>query len=91
MTRLVRTSKVTTVEYDLEDVRALLAGNAEEALGAPEDGFDRQIQMKTVFHVERGDVIVTGFQLTVQDSAKETAAQRKESDAPALFSHQNRS
>lgn len=72
MTRSVRTSKVTTVDYDLEDVRALLAENAEEALGRPEPGFERSVQMKTVFHVEKGDVIVTGFQLTIQDSAGES-------------------
>lgn len=31
MTRLVRTSKVAPVEYDLEDVRTLLASHAGEA------------------------------------------------------------
>ena len=33
MTRSLKTSKVTTIDYELEDVRALLAENAEEALG----------------------------------------------------------
>jgi hypothetical protein len=89
MTRLVRTSKVTTVEYDLEDVRALLAENAEEALGRPESGFDRQVQMKTVFHVERGDVIVTGFQLTIQDSGSEGSAP-KAAEVPSLFRYKER-
>jgi hypothetical protein len=90
MTRLVRTSKVTTVDYDLEDVRVLLAGNAEEALGLPDSGFERQIQMKTIFHVDRGDVIVTGFQLTVQDSAKD-AARAKEAEVPSLVRYRDRS
>lgn len=85
MTRLVKASKVTTVEYDLEDVRKLLSENAEEALGPPEGGFERQIQMKTVFHVDRGDVIVTGFQLTVQDSAKDVSRRTAEPEVPSLF------
>lgn len=89
MTRLVRTSKVTTVEYDLEDVRALLAENAEEALGRPESGFDRQVQMKTVFHVERGDVIVTGFQLTIQDSGSEGSTATA-AEVPSLFRYKER-
>jgi hypothetical protein len=83
MTRLLKTNKVTTVEYGLEDVRVLLAENAEEALGPADDGFERQVHMKTVFHVDRGNVVVTGFQLTIQDSANE--APRRKEDVPALF------
>lgn len=90
MTRSVRTSKVTTVDYDLEDVRALLAENAEEALGPPESGFERSVQMKTAFHVEKGDVIVTGFQLTIQDSARE-AGRRGGMEESSLFLTRGRS
>ena len=46
--------------------------------------------MKTVFHVEHGEVIVTGFQLTIQDFAGESG-RRGGAEVSPLFLTRERS
>lgn len=68
MPHSVKANKVTTLEFDMQDLRSLLSEKSHEILGEPENGFDRRIDMETKFVVQHGEATLAGIKVTVTDT-----------------------
>jgi hypothetical protein len=64
----VRANKVTTVEFDVQDLRSFLAEKAQEVLGNSENGYDRKIEMEPMFVVQHGEATLSGIRMIVTDT-----------------------
>lgn len=64
----VKANKVTTLEFDVPELRAILSDRAHEILGETEQGFDRKIEMEPLFVVQHGEATLAGIRMTVKDS-----------------------
>lgn len=64
----VSANKVTTLEFDLQDVRSLLAERSQVILGDVEQGFDRRIEIEPRFMVDHGEAALTGIRVVITDT-----------------------
>ena len=64
----VRANKVTTLEFDIQDLRTFLAEKSQEILGDSENGYDRKIEMEPIFVVQHGEATLAGIRVTVTDT-----------------------
>jgi len=71
MPHSVRANKTTTLEFDLQDLRAFFAEKSHEMLGDPEPGFQRKVDMEPLFAVQHGEATLTGIRVVVTDTLDE--------------------
>jgi len=64
----VKANKVTTLEFDIQDLRILLAEKSQAILGEVENGFERKIEMEPLFVVEHGEATLAGIRVVVKDT-----------------------
>jgi hypothetical protein len=64
----VRANKVTTVEFDVQDLRSFLSEKAQEVLGNSENGYERKIEMEPMFVVQHGEATLAGIRMIVTDT-----------------------
>ena len=68
MSYSVKANKVTTLEFDIQDLRSLLSDKSHEILGEAERGFARKIEMEPLFIVEHGEATLVGIRVVVTDT-----------------------
>jgi len=67
----VRANKVTTLEFDVQDLRSFLADKSQEILGGTENGYERKIEMEPIFVVQHGEATLAGIRMTITDTLGE--------------------